>query len=119
MVGEVRRMRKFKPMGSAAQCEDPRPEVEQWGPAGLPVLQDNFCFLLILQIGYKGLHDSFWVNLGHPWILPSPAHWQEVESHQVDRCGWLTLGHTYAHSLRRSHHLGTGRGGAGKGKGWC
>ena len=63
----MRRMRKFKPMGSAAQCVGPRPAVEQWGPAGLPVLQDNLCFLLIVQIGYKGLHDSFWVNLGHPF----------------------------------------------------
>ena len=37
----------------------------------------------------------------------------------VDKCGWLTLVHTCAHSLRRSHHPGTGRDGAGKGNNQC
>ena len=29
-------------MGSAAQCGDPKPAVEQWGPAGSPRPQDYF-----------------------------------------------------------------------------
>jgi len=75
-ISVVSLKRQPAPMGSAAQCGDPKPAVEQWGPAG------------------------------------SPEHWQEEESQMVDKCGWLTLVHTCAHSLRRSHHPGTGRDGA-------